>query len=393
MKADHVPDTAWKQGTRRPTIPIQTQRELWARAAGRCEFRGCNELLYKDDLTQNRSNLATIAHIVAYSPKGPRGHDVRSKTLETELSNLMLTCKKHGDMIDDRALEPEYPESLLLDFKREHEDRVRIATGVQEEAQTHVLLIQGPVDSRAPRLDERKAHVAIRPKYPALEHPYEIDLASLRVPASSPGFYDVALPSVKNHLQEVLRVRPGDLPVRTLSVFAIAPIPLLAFAGHVVGDTQAVDLYQCHRTTQEYAWPFEEEAEPVYDTFTPTDEELDLAAPVALVLSISGLVERDLVRAALDAEPAVYELRARGYGRDFLRSEMRLQLFGYELRQLFEVIRARHGHDRPVHVFAAIPAPAAFDLGRNVKHVDPPMALYDFEHGKGYVYKITINEP
>ena len=62
-----------KQKSVRPTIPLQLQNELWARAAGRCEFRGCNKLLYKDDLTQKRSNLAIISHIVAFSPDGPRG--------------------------------------------------------------------------------------------------------------------------------------------------------------------------------------------------------------------------------------------------------------------------------------------------------------------------------
>jgi hypothetical protein len=38
-----------KSGKRgRPSIPLAVQNELWARAAGRCEFRGCNELVYLD---------------------------------------------------------------------------------------------------------------------------------------------------------------------------------------------------------------------------------------------------------------------------------------------------------------------------------------------------------
>jgi 1-deoxy-D-xylulose 5-phosphate reductoisomerase len=35
---------------RRPNIPLNVRCELWARAAGRCQFRGCNRLLYKDVL-------------------------------------------------------------------------------------------------------------------------------------------------------------------------------------------------------------------------------------------------------------------------------------------------------------------------------------------------------
>src|SRR4051812_47249225 len=75
----------------RPSIPLSTQNELWARAAGRCEFRGCNELVFLDRLTQKRSNISAISHIVAYSPEGPRGDAIRSKRLEKDIANLILT--------------------------------------------------------------------------------------------------------------------------------------------------------------------------------------------------------------------------------------------------------------------------------------------------------------
>jgi len=151
----------------RPTIPEQIQRELWARAAGRCEFRGCNKLLYKDSLTQKRANLAVISHIVAYSLDGPRGDVVRSQQLEKDISNLMLTCRDHGKIIDDKAREVEYPEELLREFKREHELRIRMLTEAKEDAQTDVLLLQVPIDRRTIIVDQAEAFRAILPKYPA----------------------------------------------------------------------------------------------------------------------------------------------------------------------------------------------------------------------------------
>ena len=39
---------------RRPTIPQDIKRELWIKAGGRCEFRGCNKYLYKDGVTKQR---------------------------------------------------------------------------------------------------------------------------------------------------------------------------------------------------------------------------------------------------------------------------------------------------------------------------------------------------
>ena len=44
---------------------------LWGRAAGRCEFQGCNQELYKSRVTQEPVNIAEKAHIYAFSSAGP----------------------------------------------------------------------------------------------------------------------------------------------------------------------------------------------------------------------------------------------------------------------------------------------------------------------------------
>ena len=41
-------------------IKKEVERELWARAAGRCQFHGCNVLLYKSSITQETVNLARV---------------------------------------------------------------------------------------------------------------------------------------------------------------------------------------------------------------------------------------------------------------------------------------------------------------------------------------------
>src|SRR5712692_8198849 len=191
----------------RPPIPEQIQRELWARAAGRCEFRGCNKLLYKDSLTQKRANLAVISHIVAYSPDGPRGDVVLSQQLEKDISNLMLTCRDHGKIIDDKAREVEYPEELLRGFKREHELRVRMLTEAKEDAQTHVLLLQVPIDKRTIVIDQAEAFRAILPKYPVEETAAIIDLNGMAIATSSEGFFPVAAQSIAEQTRDYLRTR------------------------------------------------------------------------------------------------------------------------------------------------------------------------------------------
>ena len=82
-------------------IPQKIQNALWANAAGRCEFRGCNKELI-GDLVAGREygKFGFIAHIVADSDKGPRGDPVKSPLLKQDLSNLMLLCAHHHKGVD-----------------------------------------------------------------------------------------------------------------------------------------------------------------------------------------------------------------------------------------------------------------------------------------------------
>jgi hypothetical protein len=66
-----TPTSSVKKVTR--SISREAERVLWARAAGRCEFDGCNRLLYKSPITQERVNIAQMAHIYSFAADGPRG--------------------------------------------------------------------------------------------------------------------------------------------------------------------------------------------------------------------------------------------------------------------------------------------------------------------------------
>ena len=374
----------------RPAIPLSTQNELWARAAGRCEFRGCNELVFLDRLTQKRSNISAISHIVAYSPDGPRGDPVRSKKLEKDIANLILTCRKHGKIVDDRDKVAEYPEELLLEFKREHEERIRMLTEIKEDAQTHVLLVQAPIDECDFAIDQTKAFQAVLPKYPAEESAELIDLCGMPLPATADRFFPLMAQTLSDQVRALLRRRAGKPRIRTLSLFALAPVPLLVHLGRELGDIHQVDLYQKHRRGEGWAWKQEETADEFYEVTRP--DSAGWEGPIALVLAISSEVNLSLAEAALGAPPLRYGIRANRPGLDFLVSRKRLEVFGYELRSLLADLREAHGHDQPVHVFAAVPAPVAIELGRSIKDFDPAFVIYEYDKKKrAYFPALTVN--
>lgn len=96
------------------SIPEKIKTQLWTLSAGRCEYRGCNKPLWKDELSMAKMNNAYIAHIVADSTDGPRGDAKRSPLLAKSFSNLMLMCDAHHRLIDKEDVDG-HPESLLID--------------------------------------------------------------------------------------------------------------------------------------------------------------------------------------------------------------------------------------------------------------------------------------
>ena len=114
----------------RTKIPDKVKLELWTKSAGRCQFRGCNELLNRDGKTYAQMNRAYIAHIVADSPGGVRGDEELSPKLAKEFSNLMLLCDAHHRLIDNPSNENIYTVELLKTYKKEHEERIEYLTGI-----------------------------------------------------------------------------------------------------------------------------------------------------------------------------------------------------------------------------------------------------------------------
>ena len=138
MMADIImqDSTGAKVATR---VSEKTRIVLWARASGRCQFRGCNQSLIGDLIAGNEhANFGFVAHVVADKPGGPRGDPARSPLLRDSVGNLMLLCYRHHKLIDVDAVK-QYPEEILLEMKAEHEARVSITTAIDQDKGSHIL--------------------------------------------------------------------------------------------------------------------------------------------------------------------------------------------------------------------------------------------------------------
>jgi len=381
-----------KKKTGRASTPKKVENQLWARAAGRCEFRGCNKILYTDDLTKLKDNLSVISHIIAYEKDGPRGHETLSDLLKTDISNLMLTCKDHGKIIDSYEHVAKYSVDLLREYKKEHEDRIKILTGVLEDFKTHVLLFLAPIDGRTFNIDQSQIFHTLQPRYSSTEYPYSIDLSDICNVETKEG-WPFLCQTINQKFKDIFRNGVNRKDFHHISVFALAPIPLLVYLGSLIGDINNVDLYQKHRSTDKWTWKDEsEDGEIFYQISGP--EEHNAAASTAIAISVSGDVAKDNIRRLLGGDCNLYEIRAANPGLDFLSSKAKQKAFSLAYRELLRDIRGVNGHFNEIHLFSASPAPVAIESGRAVMpKCDPPIKVYDFiGKDSGFVYALTINE-
>ena len=146
------------------------------KAAGRCQYEGCNEPLWKDSLTQWEFNAAYIAHIIADSPNGPRGHETLSEKLAKDISNLMLMCDKHHRIIDREDVEG-HPVEKLIEMKKNHEMRIEMVTSIDEEKKKPCFIIWGKYRGHNSPIHWEKTTPAMLPeRYPAEKPAIELGI-------------------------------------------------------------------------------------------------------------------------------------------------------------------------------------------------------------------------
>jgi hypothetical protein len=368
-----------------------TRRILWAKAAGRCQYAGCNKLLTGDLASgAEDKNFGFVAHIVADTPDGPRGDPIRSAQLSNDMNNLMLLCHVHHKLIDldDVAA---HPEARLLAMKAAHEDRIERVTGIDEDRASHVLRYAantGPHDS--PVAYEHVSVAMLPDRYPAEgRRVIDIALAGSRFEDHEPEFWKLQRENLAR--QFAVKVRPliEAREIRHLSVFALAPQPLLIDLGRLLGDIVAAEVRQLQREPQGWAWPADGPAIH-YRTREPGPGH----GSVSLVLALSATVADERIFAALGADARIWAIEADRPHNDIMKRPQDLAEFRRLVRSTFNAIKAVHGEQATIHIFPALPVSAAVEVGRVwMPKADLSLVIYDQNRKRnGFMPTFTIGD-
>jgi hypothetical protein len=370
-------------------IPWPTKLLLAVRAGGRCEFDGCNEYLFEHHVTLREGNFAQLAHIVAFSDIGPRAEAGKRPTDVHALDNLVLLCHRCHKQIDDHPAD--FTRAALQSQKADHEARVRFLTDLRPDRKTAVVQFKARVRGQMVDIPNADIATAVAPRYPTSKGGYLIDLTGI----DSDGIHYVqaGMECIDRKLA-LFYVAGSDVDTaRHVSLFAIGPIPLLAYLGSRLSDKIRVDLYQRHRNPGDWSWKNDG---LVVDYMTRRIGLGTNPGNVALLLSLSGTVTRDRLATAIDDSFSVYEISVASAGPspDFLRRRESLEAFRLEYRRFLAQIVREHPQTKQIHVFPAVPAPVAVACGLDrLRHVQPHLIIYNDEGPeKGFVATLTIDD-
>jgi hypothetical protein len=365
-------------------IPDHVRLRLWGKAAGRCEYEGCNDRLWIDPLTQWEFNAAYIAHIYADSPNGPRYDAAKSEELKADLANLMLLCDVHHRLIDHGDVAG-HPVERLLAMKAKHEDRVELVGNIQPELRTEIVLYCANIGAHdAPVTFGQAAQAVVPARYPASAKGVGIGLKNSLLADRDDVFWTAEIEQLERGYDRDVRPRASD--GMHFSLFAVGPQPLLTLLGSLLSDLHGVDVYQLHREpVRTWAWAPDEsspDSEFVLDIVPPAERERH--ERVAIVFGMSAALDHKRIHDVLGSKVSIWTLQLRAPHNDALRTRRQLGQFRAKCRELLSRINTEHPGLDELNVFPAMPVAAAVELGRvRMPKADPPLVIYDEDRSLG----------
>jgi len=367
-------------------VSVGTRNLLWAKAAGRCQY--CNKSLIGDLISANDKLIrALVAHIVSAKPNGPRGDVVRSPRLVDEVSNLMLLCYEHHRLIDIED-EPGHPEERLLAMKAAHEERVDILTSLTEDRQTHILTFGAPIGKLDAPLSYQSVRTTVLPdRYPAGGKATHLEMVGCQYRDHEPEYWTFHRENLARQFREKIAGRIETGEIRHLSVFGLAPQPLLIDLGRLLCDICPAEVHQFKREPKGWGWL----ADGNLIKFVTTAS--DVRAPrVALKLALSATVTDDRIHRVMGPSVPIWSITADKPHNDIMRRAEDLRTYRQLLRKTFDGIKAVCGSDAEIHIFPAMPVSAAIETGRAwMPKADLPLVLYDENaHHGGFVQTLRI---
>ena len=348
-----------------------TKMKLIAASGGRCQFKGCNEKLFIESLTNEELNHSNIAHIVASSPNGPRGSD-KSHELSNNLENLMLLCREHHKLVDDYP--EKYPSELLISMKKEQEENVsRLLDGMYF-PKSEIVILESKIKNKIDvKVNLNSAIEANRKDGYNHGGDYGINIfIESRADYKSEEYWINVKKDLIGNIEYSINNLYSRNPDIILSVFPLAPIPLVILFGFLLNDKKKIIIHQKYRNPDSWNW----KENKLTNNFTIQNQTIKDGDNIAIILSLTAKVNVNRILDVFDAS-TIYTITAENIGVDSIASAQDLEEFWKTYLNLLDTI-VNSKKVNEVALFPAIPVSAAFEIGHHYMHkVYPTINIYD----------------
>ncbi|PIQ27251.1 hypothetical protein COW36_00170 [bacterium (Candidatus Blackallbacteria) CG17_big_fil_post_rev_8_21_14_2_50_48_46] len=379
-------DEKWE----RPNLSIDLQRQLWGASGGICQM--CSDPVWTVDA--QHAWTGQIAHIVPFSPYGPRGgNPERSKALKTEFSNLLLLCGKHHKLVDTHRYASQFTEEVLLKIKSEREKRVKKLLSAVSSRALRVLVLTSKIGEQLPKITNSDVVLALSPNH----YPEEPCFVSLPLEHTyDDGYFKTSLKTLDKHLDSLIRQTEGQS--EPIAVFSIASMPFLIYVGQKLhGNKRPIEPIPFFPDTNTWGWEDDngQNRQFTYDSAKAVLPEN--TSDVIVLVNISGEIPEGMAKSAVGDFPCL-TFAAEHPGRNIIRQKAHLVEFKKKWIAFVDEIRAQllksdQGMQSKIHLFVAVPVTVALEIGRQFQPTtESRVLIYDMNRETGHYY-FTLELP
>lgn len=299
----------------------------------------------------------------------------------------MLLCGKHHKLIDVDDVERHTVE-MLREMKDAHETRIATNTGISEEYASHVLRFGASIGNLESLVSTQAIFAAMPPdRHPATSQTIDLDMLNQAIKDDEPEYWELQRRNLDRLFAERIGGRIERQEIRHLSVFALAPQPLLIELGRLLNEIVPITVHNRHREPSTWNW---QRDRPILD-FLVSRPAPEATGKIALKIAISATVNDDRITTVLGDDTAIWSVTIAQPGNDVVRQPEDLSAFRTTLRSLYNEIKARHGEGKVIHLFPIMPAALAVETGRVwMPKADLEMLIYDQIREKGFVPTISL---
>lgn len=363
-------------------IKPATERMLWGVSAGICEFGGCTNKLYSHHVTKEKVNLAEKAHIYAFSAGGKRPSLLRFSTKINDIDNLMLVCDRCHKLID--AEDTDYTAEQLLAMKNEHEQRIANIATIKPDLQSEIVIFNANIANRAIKISDYAAKSAIIPEhYPAREIPINLS-PDLSLYDSEDNYWTI----MATHLERQWLQYEQTIRDKHISLFAVAPQPLLFKLGTLINRNYNVDVRQSQGSIDNWKWRCDKQTAKIE---TQIVEAEDSSAEPIITFELTAKLSKDELRKEF-GKGTIYRITSESCSPEIIKSWRDLRAVINEYRNILNTIREAYGKDVKIKMVPIAPVSVSIEAGRQTMKGDPQITIYDRNYiSKTWSEALTLN--